>query len=157
MSFLARTRFSPSSCAEFIVCAFCIIGSAPASAQARECSLADVAGQYGVTLSGTIAAVGPVAIVGQFTLDASGRVTGAETASFNGNVVKETVSGTATVNPDCTGTATIDVFRSGVLVRTTSLDIVVDDNQTEIRAIALTNGTTVTVIARRTFTKDDHG
>jgi hypothetical protein len=42
-------------------------------------------------------------------------------AELNVDIADETSTGTATVNPDCTGTDTIQVFQSGVLVRTTTL------------------------------------
>jgi hypothetical protein len=44
--------------------------------------------------------------------------------SFNGAIAPETLSGTYSVNADCTGTATISAYRSGVLVRTSSIKVV---------------------------------
>ena len=127
---------------------------APA-AHARSCSLHGVAGRYGYTISGTIPTLGAVAAVGNISLDAEGNVTGAQTTSFNGAIVKETLSGTYAVNADCTGTATISVFHSGVLVRTSSVDVVWDNNQRELRAIFLTAGTVLTVNGRKVFREED--
>ncbi len=132
-----------------------LVASAAASARARECSLRGVAGRYGHTVSGTIPTLGAVGSVGHFTLDASGTLTGAQTTSFNGSIVNETLSGTFTVNSDCTGTATVNVFHSGVLARTTNLDVVWDNNQREMRAIFLTAGTVLTVNGRKMFREEE--
>jgi hypothetical protein len=127
----------------------------PPAAQARSCSLQGVSGRYGYTISGTIPTLGAVAAVGHISLDAEGNVTGAQTTSFNGGIVKETLSGTYTVNADCTGSATINVFHSGVLVRTSIFDVVWDSNQRELRAIFLTAGTVLTVNGRKIFSEDE--
>jgi hypothetical protein len=66
------------------------------------------------------------------------------------------------VNPDCTGTDTIQVFQDGTLVRTTTLHVVYDDNAREARAIftslLLPNGASLpsilTIEARKIFPKD---
>jgi hypothetical protein len=131
-----------------------LVSFAP-SAQARSCSMHGVSGKYGYTISGTIPTLGAVAAVGQISLDAEGNVAGAQTASFNGAIVKETLSGTYTVNADCTGSATVNVFHSGVLVRTSSFDVVWDNNQRELRAIFLTAGTVLTVNGRKIFSEDE--
>jgi len=88
------------------------------------CSTASVAGRFGFTTTGSIPAVGPVAATGIFAQDASGNITGAQTRSLNGSVADETFTGTATVNSDCTGTDTVQVFQDGSLVRTTTLHVV---------------------------------
>jgi hypothetical protein len=131
-----------------------LAGIAPA-AQAGSCSLQGVSGRYGYTTSGSIPTLGAVAAVGHITLEASGNLTGAQTASFNGAIVPETLSGTYTVNADCTGTATINVFHGGVLARTTNLNVVYDNNQRELRAIFLTAGTVLTVQGRKIFFEEE--
>ncbi len=131
-----------------------LVGMAPA-AHARSCSLQGVSGRYGYTISGSIPTLGGVAAVGHISLDAEGNVTGAQTASFNGAIVQETLSGTYAVNADCTGTATVNVFHSGVLVRTSSFGVVWDNNQRELRAIFLTAGTVLTVNGRKIFSEDE--
>jgi hypothetical protein len=106
-----------------------------ASALHAACSKASIAGRFGFTTTGSIPAVGPVAATGIFTQDASGNITGTQTRSLNGGVADETFTGTATVNSDCTGTDTVQVFQDGSLVRTTTLQVVYDDNGREARAI----------------------
>jgi hypothetical protein len=133
--------------------------SAARASDARSCSTASIAGKFGFTTTGSIPSIGPVAATGLFTQDASGNITGTQTRSLNGDIADETFTGTATVNRDCTGTDTIQVFQSGVLVRTTTLHVVYDDNGREARAIftslVLPDGTSlpsiITIEARRIF------
>lgn len=99
------------------------------------CTTASIAGSFGFTTTGSIPALGQVAATGIFTQDTSGNITGTQTRSLNGSVADETFTGTATVNSDCTGTDTIQVFQDGSLVRTTTLHVVYDDNRREARAI----------------------
>ena len=132
-----------------------VLASTAPPAQARSCSLERVAGDYGYTISGNILTLGPAAAVGHVTLEASGTLSGAQTSSFNGLIVDETLSGTYTVNSDCTGTATINVFHSGVLVRTSNLNTVYVNDQSEIRVIFLTPGTILTVNAKKMFPRGE--
>jgi hypothetical protein len=131
--------------------------STPALTQARpqSCSLRGVAGSYGYTTNGTIPTLGGVAAVGRISLEEDGNMTGTQTSSFNGAIVQETLSGTYTVNAHCTGTATVNVYHSGVLARTTSLDVVWDNHQRELRAIFLTAGTVLTINGRKIFNEED--
>ena len=129
------------------------------ASDARRCSTASIAGKFGFTTTGSIPAIGPVAATGVFTQDRSGKITGTQTRTLHGDVADESFTGTATVNPDCTGTDTIQVFESGVLVRTTTLHVVYDDDGREARAVftslVLPDGTSLPSIiiieARRLF------
>jgi hypothetical protein len=134
-----------------------VLIGAPALAYGRtqSCSLGGVAGGYGYTTSGTIPTLGAVAAVGRISLDEDGNLTGAQTTSFNGAIVQETLSGTYSVSADCTGTATVKVYHSGVLVRTTNLDVVWDNHQRELRAIFLTAGTVLTINGRKIFREEE--
>ena len=134
-------------------------------ANARSCSLTGSAGKYGFTLTGVvILGTGPVPIaaVGRAALDATGNVRGTESRSVGGGFADETFTGTYAVNPDCTGTTTLNFYESGQLVRTSILSIVFDNNEREIRMIQkslqLPNGAflpvVITVEARRIFTED---
>lgn len=128
------------------------------------CSRASVAGKWAFTTTGSIPGIGPVAAVGSFTADASGNLEGSQARSLNGDVADETFTGTATVNPDCTGTDVIQVFESGVLVRTSTLSVLYDENGREVRAIftslVLPDGTSLptilTIEAKRVFPTDEH-
>lgn len=55
------------------------------------------------------------------------------------------------VNSDCTGTAIVNVYHGTALVRTTNLNLVWDDSQSEVRAIFLTPGTGIAINAERVF------
>ena len=133
-----------------------------AQAGTHKCSLATVAGTYGLTTTGSILAIGPVGAVGLVTIDKSGSLSGSQTRSLNGAVADETFTGTATVNPDCSGTDVLQVFQDGVLVRTSTLNLVYDDNGRSARAIftsiVLPNGaqlpSILTIDARRVFVRD---
>ena len=43
----------------------------------------------------------------------------------------ETVTGSWTVNPDCTGTLNVNIYESGVLVRVSVVSITFDDDSAE--------------------------
>ena len=107
--------------------------------EAALCSLATVAGDYGFTLTGTLLfPTGPVpfAAIGTAMLTAQGNGSGTEARNVGGSFANETLTATFTVNPDCTGAATIMAFESGQLVRTAVVSAVWDDNSNEIREIA---------------------
>jgi hypothetical protein len=127
------------------------------TANAHSCSLARIAGKYGYTSSGTIVTppVGPFTTVGHVTFTATGTFNGAQTTSIAGNFFDETVSGTYTVNSDCTGTAVVNVYHGATLARTTNLNLVWDDNQEEVRAIFLTPGTAITINGRKMFHEEE--
>jgi hypothetical protein len=127
--------------------------SVAAKAQTRDarCSLARAAGTYGVSDGGTIIGIGPRAAVGLVTLDAAGNIKGKVTASVNGSITHSTVSGTYTVNADCTGTDTFSEFDlSGNLILTATEDVVFDDNMREVRFLfisaALADGTSLAAV-----------
>jgi hypothetical protein len=93
--------------------------------------------------------------VGHVTLTAIGTFSGAQTTSIAGNFFDETVSGTYTVNSECTGTAVVNVYHGATLARTTNLNLVWDDNQEEVRAIFLTPGTAITINGRKMFHEEE--
>lgn len=135
-----------------VIFALVLLGAAPL-AHAGQCSQANASGKYGFTLSGLlILPSGPVPIagVGRANVDARGNVTGTETRSVGGGVADETLSGTLTLNSDCTGTFTVEFFEAGQLVRTSVLAVVLDDNNNEFRmvqtSLTLPNGATVPVV-----------
>ena len=77
------------------------------------CANQSFKGCYGFSVSGAILLPQesetpvPVANVGVFYLDGKGNLTGHEVMNFGGTPFYEEISGTYTVNPDCTGTAKI--------------------------------------------------
>ena len=131
---------------------------------AQQCSAAGVAGGYGFTITGTLLSPTPIplAAVGKASFNANGDFSGTEARSVGGGFANETLKGTFTVNSDCTGTLTADVFESGNLVRTSVFSIVFDNDEKELRAVqqslTLPDGTLVPAVitaeGKKTFTSD---
>jgi len=137
-------------------------GAVAPSVRANGCTMRDAAGQYGFTLTGVLitpTGAVPAAAVGRATVDAIGNVTGTEARNVGGGYADETLSGTLTVNPDCTGSMTLNIYQGGQLVRTSVLSIVFVNNQQELRmvqkSLTLPNNVSVpaviTVDAKKTF------
>ena len=111
---------------------------------AKACSDATLRGSFGYTSTGTLLDsyvpppfAGPFGEVGRQTFDGKGHTSATATTSSNGNIAKVTIEGTYTVNPDCTGSMTLNVspFDS-----TVHADFVIDDNGAELRAIGTDSG-----------------
>jgi hypothetical protein len=120
-----------------VIAMLCITSMLPLQAQAGQCSQASLAGKWDFTYSGTVFAPNPLpaAAVGHFKQDRAGNVTGRETFSLAGGAEQEDISGTVTVNPDCTGTATVQIFLNGQLQRTSVLAVAYDSDLNHGRAI----------------------
>jgi len=141
------------------------VALAPLQAEASHCSTAAAAGKWAYTYTGTIFTQnGPLlaASVGHYVLDAAGNLTGSQARSVTGNSGVEDIAGTATVNKDCTATATISVFVNGQLQRTAVLAVAYDSNMNHGRGIfqslTLPDGTNVPVVITsdnsRMFTRE---
>jgi hypothetical protein len=118
-----------------LIATFCFAGMLPLEAQ---CSPASVAGNWAYTYTGTIftnAGPLPAASVGHFKLDRSGNINGGQTFTLAGQTEAEDIRGNLTVNGDCTGTATVEVFVNGQSQRTTTLAVIFDNNANHTRAI----------------------
>jgi hypothetical protein len=115
-----------------------VVVSMATSAHGQACSMATVAGKFGFTATGSLLPpTGPILIaaVGYASLKSDGTALGTEARNVGGGFANETLGGTWDVNPDCTGTLTVEVFQSGVLVRTSVLSLVFDSNGRELRAV----------------------
>jgi hypothetical protein len=87
----------------------------------------------------------PAASVGSFSEDRNGNFAGTQTLSFGGTIVPgEVITGTLTVNSNCTGSSTI-VVSNTPFPRTAHLDIVWTDSSTHFQAIFTDAGTILTV------------
>ena len=129
------------------------VALAPLQAEASHCSTAASAGQWAYTYTGTIFTSNgplPAASVGHFSADAMGNLVGSQTRSVAGSSGVEDIAGTASVNRDCTGTATINVLVNGQVQRTAVLALAYDSNQNHARGIfqslVLPDGTNVPVV-----------
>jgi hypothetical protein len=133
-------------CVLAAVITFCM---APAVQADEQCSLRSVAGDWGYTITGTRLPIGPAASVGTFQLDSNGNVTGTQTLSINGTIVKdEVVTGSVAVNADCTGSTTITVSNTP-FPRTAHLDLVWVNSSSELRAIFTDAGLILTMDGKR--------
>jgi hypothetical protein len=93
---------------------------------------------------------GPFAEVGRQTFDGKGKTDAIANLSTNGNPATVTIAGTYAVNPDCTGSMTLNVspFDS-----TVHAYFVIDDDGAEFRAIV----TDPNLIESRVYTKQFRG
>ena len=95
----------------FLAATLISMGSARAHAQAtgfkasEGCSLATLNGAYGEVLRGEVLNVGPIVAVGVSTFDGKGHFVADQTINLNGDVFEAPLTGTYTVNRDCTGIA----------------------------------------------------
>jgi len=125
-------------------------------AQADEhggCSNASLQGSFGFTNTGTNIALppplaGPIAQIGRTTFDGRGNTHATATLSANGNIFSVTVQGTYVVNPDCTGSMTLDIAPFG---STVNADFVIDDDGAEVRAIVTDAGAIESLVFKKQF------
>jgi hypothetical protein len=133
------------------------LGIAPtAKADNKGCSNLTLKGTFAYTSTGFITAppafAGPFAEAGTQIFDGRGGTTAAVTLSQNGNILPVTITGTYTVNPDCTGTFTLQVSPIDVTVH---VFFVIDDSGNGFQAIETDPGLVITRIARRQFPVGD--
>jgi hypothetical protein len=107
-------------------------------------------GCFGTTIAGNIVGgplAGPVAGIALQKYDGEGGLTQVDTVSINGILVANgrSATGTYTVNPDCTGTATINFPAQPPL----QLNFVLDDHRRELRAVTTNPGLTTTSVGRK--------
>ena len=114
------------------------------ASKAMGCSKATLSGSFGYSSTGTLLDsyvpapyAGPFGEVGRQTFDGRGNTSAKATTSSNGNIAPVTIEGTYTVNPDCTGSMTLNVspFDS-----TVHADFVIDEDGAQLRAIGTDSG-----------------
>jgi hypothetical protein len=122
----------------------------------EQCSNAKLRGSFGYTGTGTLLPdyvppplAGPFAEVGRQTFDGQGNTEATATLSANGNIAAVTVAGTYAVNPDCTGSMTLNVSFPDGSQATVHADFVIDDDGAESRAIVTDAG----VVESRVYKK----
>jgi hypothetical protein len=146
-----KRQISPISFA-FALGVLAVLGTASvAFADDHRCTLHNVAGAYGYTVTGIRNGIGPAASMGIAVLDDDGTVSGSQSASFNGIILTETFAGTFTVNDDCSGSTVLNVVSSNpVFNRTSNLDLVWDDGEARFRMIFTDANTILTGDGQRT-------
>jgi len=118
----------------FVATLLLSMAAAASAKDGRTCSVA--AGEWGFTWTGTLI-IGtsgvPAAAIGKSSFDSEGNFSGTLTSSIGGAVSQDEMTGTYTMNPDCTGTMTVNIL--GAVSRIATWDFVIDDNGKESRAI----------------------
>ena len=134
------------------VTVFAAVVAPRANADDKGCSVNSLQGTYAYTSTGFITAppqfAGPFAEVGTQSFDGKGSTTASVTLSQNGNILPVTVVGTYRVNPDCTGTATLQVSPIGVTVHVL---FVIEESGNAFQAIETDPGLVITRIGRRLY------
>lgn len=137
-----------------ILTAAAVLSAVGTDASARpderaRCSVATLKASFGYTVTGSLAggpSAGPFAAVGRITFDGSGNFANIRTISRNGAITSRAQGiGTYSVEPDCTGAL---VFTDGGVV-TLGTDLVITGDGDEIRMIATSPGTVLTIEGRR--------
>jgi hypothetical protein len=117
-----------------------------ANAAEKKCSNATLWGTFADQDTGTIVGVGPFAGVNLDGFDGKGKLAISGYSSLNGTVSQGTLTGTYTVNPDCTGTYKVE---GGGF--TTNAFFVIDDDGNELRIIITDSGNVINCVARKQF------
>lgn len=103
------------------------------------CTEQNLVGPYAASRSGVLVGRGDIAANGIVNFDGQGNLSGKDTASVGGKVTVQDYKGSYSVNPDCTGEATL-FFADGERV---SLAIQVLGDKQQIRFIQTDEGTVV--------------
>lgn len=128
-----------------------------AQAADKGCSNVSLSGTFGYTATGVLTApsslAGPFATVGAQTFDGDGNTTATAWTSQNGNIVQVTTKGTYTVNPDCTGTMTIqvNVLSPPMVIPPTQYFFVLGNAGTELQILSLGSGQVITAVGKLQF------
>jgi hypothetical protein len=121
------------------------LGAGYAQSNSPLCNNALIAGNYGFTIEGTkiagLGPVGPLVGVAMTEFDGDGKLTQIDTVIINGVVSSDfthtPATGTYSVNPNCTGTFTINFTDGRPTVVT---NFVVVDNGNEIDTVVTSSG-----------------
>lgn len=104
------------------------------------CDATTITGNYGYSFNGYVYDRQGysyfLTAVGVASSDAAGNLSGSETYSFDGSIIRHKFTGTYTVNSDCTGTATLNYSDNTVI----HFDIVILNDAKEINAVQTDSG-----------------
>src|SRR5262245_5651918 len=133
-----------------------IAPAAFADGHGRRCSNQNVAGSFGYIstgLRGTTAVAGS----GLITFNRDGTVTGEQSLSFGGTIAHETYSGTFQVGDNCRGNFTVVVTSDVPPLngRTSTVDLVWEDNANAVHGIFTVSGTVLAADGRRISSHED--
>jgi hypothetical protein len=130
-----------------------ILGRAPAAkAAGKGCTNASLQGTFAYTSTGSIASppeiAGPIAEVGTQVFDGQGNTTATATISSNGSMTPLVITGTYTMNPDCTGTMALQVSPFNITVHVL---FVMDQSLNGFQAMETDAGLIITRVGRAQF------
>ena len=129
---------TPTPAQLLITCATVLIVCmvAPPALAGASCSYSRAAADWIFTDNGMVIGIGPRAAFGKFKLNAAGDLlNGAATSSLNGTVADETFYGTYTVNPDCTGTISIQIFSATTELFAVTVKMIFDEKMEHLNGI----------------------
>jgi len=144
--------------AAFVLMTLGALGAGYAQSTSPACTDRLITGVYGFTLEGTklggLGPLGPQVGVAMTQFDGNGGFTQIDTVTIGGVVVADfthtPATGTYTVNPNCTGTFTIN-FTDGR--PTVVVNFVVVDNGSEIDSVVISAGGNQGLLATRSIGK----
>jgi len=132
------------------------LGIAPtAKAADKGCTNAFIKGTFAFQATGSHfppAGASLLDVVFVQTFDGNGALTSTGLQSDNGTILQLTQTGTYTVNPDCTGTYTVQVLPLGFTVH---FYFVIADSENELVVISADPNTVLAGTARRQFPVGD--
>lgn len=118
-------------------------------AQDKGCDATTVTGAYGYTLSGSVydnyGYIYVLGAAGRMVSDGNGNLTGAETLSFDGTIVKRQYTGTYTMTAECTGSLTLTMSAGGTM----HADIVAVNNGKELNLVQTDTAYIVTGVLKQ--------
>jgi hypothetical protein len=123
------------------IAALVFLGAKQVNAQQEEgCTVGTLNGSFGIQVTGSIVAfgpIGPVAEAGMIRFDGSGGVSQTTTVSLNGTIIpdRSSLSGTYQVNPDCTGDLSLVLPVAPGVTTTSTSHFVIVDHAKEIRLV----------------------
>jgi len=134
------------------IAAFALAIASSAKAEDKGCTNATLRGTYAYTSTGSIVApppiAGPAVEVGTQSFNGGGGTTVTATLSQNGNLVQfNNVTGTYTVNSDCTGTFALQLAPNFTL----HVYFVIDGGGDGFQGIETEPGLVISRIGRRVF------
>jgi len=132
--------------------ALAVVIAPAANATNKGCSNSMLRGSYAQLGSGVITAppdqAGPFANVGTLVFDGNGGLTGTLVVSQSGVSAQAIETGTYTVNPDCTGTYTVQIDPFGI---TSQASFAIAAGGDEIEILSTDPGAVITCVAKKLF------
>jgi hypothetical protein len=124
----------------FTVAILVLISQGARAQEDDGCSVATLNGSFGIQVTGSIVAfgpVGPVAETGLLMFDGAGGASQTTTVSLNGTIVpnRSSLSGSYQVNPDCTGDLVLVLPVSPGVTTTSTSHFVIVEHGKEVRLV----------------------